>query len=67
MSNEVIMVLVSESGRITLPAQHRRAIGLDAGGVAVARVEHGEIRIRPVQAVLAEMQGKSRKASAGTI
>jgi bifunctional DNA-binding transcriptional regulator/antitoxin component of YhaV-PrlF toxin-antitoxin module len=67
MSNEVIMVLVSGSGRITLPARHRRAIGLDAGGVAVARVENGEIRIRPVQAVLAEMQGKSRKASAGTI
>jgi AbrB family looped-hinge helix DNA binding protein len=67
MSNEVIMVLVSEAGRITLPARHRRAIRLDAGGVAVARVENGEIRIRPVQAVLAELQGKSRKASAGTI
>jgi AbrB family looped-hinge helix DNA binding protein len=67
MSNEVIMVLVSESGRITLPARHRRAIGLDAGGVAVARVENGEIRIRPVQAVLAELQGKSRKASAGAV
>jgi len=67
MSNEVIMVLVSEFGRITLPARHRRAIGLDTGGVAVARVENGEIRIRPVQAVLAEMQGKSRKALAGAI
>jgi hypothetical protein len=30
-------------------------------------VENGEIRIRPVQAVLAEMQGKSRKALAGAI
>jgi AbrB family looped-hinge helix DNA binding protein len=63
MSNEVIMVLVSESGRITLPAKYRSAVGLDAGGVAVARVENGEIRIRPVRDVLAEMQGKSRKAS----
>ncbi len=64
MSNEVIMVLVSESGRITLPARHRKAVGLDAGGVAVARVENGEIRIRPVRDVLAEMQGKSRKPAA---
>jgi AbrB family looped-hinge helix DNA binding protein len=61
MSDEVIMVHVSEDGRITIPAQYRRAIGMGTGGVAVLRVENGEIRLRPVWAVLAALQGKPRK------
>jgi len=61
MSNEVIMIVVSAGGRVTIPAQHRQAVGLEAGDIAVARVENGEIRIRPVRDVLAELQGVPRK------
>jgi AbrB family looped-hinge helix DNA binding protein len=66
MSEEVIILRVTEDGRITIPAQHRRAIGLGAGGVAVARVDNGEIRIRPVWSVLAALEGKPRKRSGGS-
>jgi len=64
MSDEVIMVHVSKAGRITIPAKHRKAIGLEEGGVAVVRLDDGEIRIRPMWAVLAELQAKVRKRSA---
>jgi len=60
MREEVIMLRVSEAGRVTIPARHRKAIGLEAGGVVVARVDNGEIRLRPVSAVLAGLQGKVR-------
>jgi AbrB family looped-hinge helix DNA binding protein len=61
MGDEVIMVMVSDDGRITIPADYRKALGLAAGGVAVARCINGEIRIRPVRAVLAELEAKNRK------
>jgi bifunctional DNA-binding transcriptional regulator/antitoxin component of YhaV-PrlF toxin-antitoxin module len=61
MSEEVIMVHVAEDGRVTIPVQYRRAIGMGTGGVAVLRVENGEIRLRPIWAVLAALQGKPRK------
>lgn len=60
MREEVIMLRVSEAGRVTIPARHRKAVGLEAGGVVVARVDNGEIRLRPVSAVLAGLQGKAR-------
>jgi AbrB family looped-hinge helix DNA binding protein len=66
MNDEVIMLRISEAGRITIPAQHRKAIGLEAGGVVVARVDNGEIRIRPVRAVLAELQAKPRRHQANS-
>lgn len=61
MSNEVIMIVVSAGGRVTIPAKHRKAVGLEAGGIAVARVENGEIRIRPMRDVLADLRGKPRR------
>jgi AbrB family looped-hinge helix DNA binding protein len=64
MREEVIMLRVSEAGRVTIPARHRKAVGLEAGGVVVARVDNGEIRLRPVSAVLAGLQGKVRGHSA---
>jgi AbrB family looped-hinge helix DNA binding protein len=61
MSDETVMVRVSETGRISIPAKQRKAVGLEEGGLAVARVDHGEIRIRPVRTVLAELQAKVRR------
>ena len=59
------MIVVSGDGRVTIPAKHRQAVGLESGGIAVARVENGEIRIRPVRDVLAELQAKPRRRLAG--
>lgn len=66
MSNEVIMIVVSGDGRVTIPTKHRKAVGLESGGIVVARVENGEIRIRPVRDVLAELEGKPRRRLAGS-
>ena len=52
------LVRMSESGRISIPARQRRQLGLDGGGMVVTRIEDGELRIRPVRAVLAELQAK---------
>ena len=58
---------MSGSGRINIPARQRRQLGLDEGGMVVTRIEDGELRIRPVRAVLAELQSKvaTKLAAAG--
>ena len=58
MAHDKQIVRMSESGRINIPAKQRRLLGLEDGGMVVSRVEDGELRIRPVRAVLAELQAK---------
>lgn len=60
MGQDSVIVMVGENGRIKLPATQRKLVGLKSGGVAVIRVEDGEIRIRPVQAVIEEIQELAR-------
>lgn len=66
MVSEAITVKVAENGRLSLPSRHRRMVGLEDGGVVVVRVEDGEIRIRPVQAVVEELQKVARRYFAGS-
>jgi AbrB family looped-hinge helix DNA binding protein len=40
---------VTESGRISLPAAHRKALGIETGGSVLVTLESGEIRIRPAR------------------
>jgi AbrB family looped-hinge helix DNA binding protein len=49
---------MSETGRLSIPAKQRKELGLEEGGMVVARVENGELRIRPVRTVLRELQAK---------
>jgi len=49
---------MSENGRLSIPAKQRKQLGLEDGGMVVARVECGELRVRPVRAALAELQQK---------
>jgi AbrB family looped-hinge helix DNA binding protein len=58
MGHEKQIVRMSESGRLSIPAKQRKQLGLEEGGMVVTRVENGELRIRPVRAVLAEVQEK---------
>jgi AbrB family looped-hinge helix DNA binding protein len=58
MSHDRQIVRMSETGRISIPARQRRQLGLEEGGMVVTRVESGELRIRPVRTVLAELQDK---------
>ena len=47
---------MAANGRLCVPAKLRKALGLEAGGVVVLSLQGGEIRIRPIKAVLAEVQ-----------
>jgi AbrB family looped-hinge helix DNA binding protein len=68
MGHERQIVRMSENGRLSIPARQRKQLGLGEGGMVVIRVENGELRIRPVRAVLAEVQQKvsGLLAAAGT-
>ncbi len=52
---------VSTSGRISLPADFRKAVGLHDGGDVVVELAGDEIRIRSVDAVIARAQELSRR------
>lgn len=58
MRHDHQIVRMSENGRLSIPAKQRKQLGLDNGGMVVARVEGGELRICPVRAALAELQQK---------
>lgn len=47
-------VTVNAQGRITLPADARRSLGLSDGAQLEVRVEDNEIRLRPARVVVAE-------------
>ncbi len=47
-------VAVNAQGRITLPAEARRSLGLSDGAQLEVRVEENEIRLRPARLVVAE-------------
>ena len=52
---------VSKSGRMSLPATFRKAIGLEHGGDVVVELKDGEIRIRTVDEVVSRAQALSRE------
>jgi AbrB family looped-hinge helix DNA binding protein len=47
-------VAVNAQGRITLPADARRSLGLTEGTQLDVRIEDNEIRLRPARMVIAE-------------
>lgn len=57
---------VAESGKLSLPAQMRRQVGLEHGGPVLIRVENGEIRIRTVRDAIADLQQRTRRLFAGS-
>jgi AbrB family looped-hinge helix DNA binding protein len=56
---------VSPTGRISLPADFRNAVGLERGRNVVLELDDGEIRIRTVPEVVARAQALSRRLLAG--
>ncbi len=57
---------VSDTGKLNLPAQLRRQVGLDRGGPVLVRVEDGELRIRTVQEAMRRLQQDARRIFAGS-
>jgi AbrB family looped-hinge helix DNA binding protein len=52
---------VSETGRLSIPAEFRKAVGLDHGGDVVVELAGREIRIRTVDEVIAQSQALTRR------
>ncbi|HZS82688.1 MAG TPA: AbrB/MazE/SpoVT family DNA-binding domain-containing protein [Stellaceae bacterium] len=51
-----IRVKVSESGRLSIPAEFRKAAGIEHGGDVIVELIGHEIRIRTVDEVIAHAQ-----------
>jgi AbrB family looped-hinge helix DNA binding protein len=47
---------LSKSGRLSIPAEFRRAVGLEHGGDVIVDLEGGKIRIRTVAEAVARAQ-----------
>jgi AbrB family looped-hinge helix DNA binding protein len=58
-------VKVSETGRLSIPADMRKAIGLEHGGDVVVELNGKEIHIRTVAEALARAQELTRRALEG--
>jgi len=52
---------ISPSGRISLPAEFRRAMGVEGGGKVLVELDGNEIRIRTVREAVARAQALSRR------
>jgi AbrB family looped-hinge helix DNA binding protein len=60
-----IWVQVSPSGRISLPAEFRKAAGISKGGKVLVELDGNDIRIRTVREAVARAQAISRRLFAG--
>ena len=56
---------VSESGRLSIPAGFRKAVGLEHGGDVVVELDGREIRIRTVDEVVDQAQALTRRLIGG--
>lgn len=54
-------VNVSPSGRVSLPAEFRRTLGLEKGGTVVMALDDGDIRIRTVKESIRRAQAMTRE------
>lgn len=61
-----LVARISEGGKMNIPAQIRREVGLEHGGAVMMSVVAGEIRMRPLRHVLADLQGDARAVFAGS-
>lgn len=56
---------VSQAGRISLPAEFRKAIGLEHGGDVVIELDGRDVRIRTGDETVARAQELTRRLLAG--
>jgi AbrB family looped-hinge helix DNA binding protein len=52
---------MSEKGRVVIPAEIRKALGMDAGSTLDLRVEDGELRISTLRSRIRRAQERVRK------
>jgi bifunctional DNA-binding transcriptional regulator/antitoxin component of YhaV-PrlF toxin-antitoxin module len=64
-AKKVVRGHVSPTGRVSLPAEFRRAVGLERGGDVVVELDGNDIRIRTIDEAVARAQAMSRRLLAG--
>ena len=52
---------VSPSGRLSLPADLRKAVGLEKGGTVIVELDGNDIRVRTVQEAVTRAQALARR------
>ena len=52
---------VSPSGRLSLPSDFRKSVGLEKGGTVIVELDGNDIRIRTVQEAVARAQALARR------
>jgi AbrB family looped-hinge helix DNA binding protein len=60
-----VLARIDPVGRLSIPAQHRKALGLEAGGPVVVALEGDEVRVRAAAAVMAELQDETARLLSG--
>jgi AbrB family looped-hinge helix DNA binding protein len=60
-AKKVARARVSTSGRISLPAEFRKAVGLEHGGDVVVELDGKDIRIRTIDEGIARAQAIARR------
>jgi AbrB family looped-hinge helix DNA binding protein len=58
---EETKVIIGKGGRINIPAQHRRALGLSDGDEVIVGIEGGILRIESREDAIRRMQRKVRE------
>jgi AbrB family looped-hinge helix DNA binding protein len=61
-----IVTRISDAGKLNVPAQIRRQVGLDHGGPVMVSVVGDEVRIRSVRHVLDDLQREASRVFAGS-
>jgi AbrB family looped-hinge helix DNA binding protein len=56
---------VSPSGRLSLPADFRKALGLERGGKVLVELAGDEIRLRTIRAAVERVQARAKQLFAG--
>lgn len=61
MKHDSVLARVAENGRLSIPARQRKLLGLEKGGMVVIQEKDGELRIRSVRDVVANLQAQVRQ------
>lgn len=61
-----IRTKIAEGGRLVIPAEHRRQLGLEIGDEVIVRVEGGELRILTRAEAVKRAQEKVRRHIKGS-
>ena len=65
MSNQEAQTRINANGRVVIPAEFRRALGVKSGDVIVLKMEKDELRITTLRQRLARAQEMVRSLNKG--